>query len=397
MNLKVLGGILLVIGTSIGGGMLALPIASAGEGFIASTVLLVLCWLAMMLPALLILEVNLWLPPNTNLISMARTTLGKSGAIIAWVTYLVLLYCLISAYISSGTDVLHNLLSLIKVNIPLWASSCIFVLVFGYIVYLGIQSVDYLNRGLMSVKLLAFVLLISLAIPVVHIPYLTAGGEPKALLDSVMLMITSYGFATIVPSLRSYFHDDVIKLRKVILIGSFIPFVCYMLWNLVIIGNLPRVGQNGLEPMLQSQSSTSDLVNALMHVLHNPWITNLAHLFVSICVLTSFLAVSLGLTDFLADGLNVPKRGKGNAIIYSLTFLPPLLIVLIKPGIFIKGLSYAGSCCVILLMLLPVLMAWRGRYHLNLAKGYQVSGGRLLLVLLGLVSLAVFGIGVAQI
>ena len=69
MNLKVVGGILLVVGTSIGGGMLALPIASSGEGFFLSTILLVFCWLAMMLPALLILEVNLWLPAKTNIIT----------------------------------------------------------------------------------------------------------------------------------------------------------------------------------------------------------------------------------------------------------------------------------------------------------------------------------------
>ena len=232
----------------------------------------------------------------------------------------------------------------------------LFVVVFGYIVMRGIRAVDYVNRGLMSAKLLTYVLLIAFAIPFVQMPHITAGGPPKAMLGTLMVMITSYGFATIVPSLRTYFRDDITSLRKVILIGSFIPFICYVLWNFAIMGVLPRTGANGLEPMLQSQSSTSDLVNALMHQLQNPWITNFAHLFVSICVLTSFLAVSLGLTDFLADGLQVQKSGKGGFLIYGLTFLPPLLIVLFKPGVFIKGLSYAGICCVVLLMLLPILM-----------------------------------------
>ena len=41
MNSKVLGGILLIVGTSIGGGMLALPLATAEGGFIGALVLLI--------------------------------------------------------------------------------------------------------------------------------------------------------------------------------------------------------------------------------------------------------------------------------------------------------------------------------------------------------------------
>ena len=59
MNNKLIGGILLIIGTSIGGGMLVLPIATAQLGFINALIFLVLCWAIMTAAALLILEVNL--------------------------------------------------------------------------------------------------------------------------------------------------------------------------------------------------------------------------------------------------------------------------------------------------------------------------------------------------
>jgi len=81
MDTKIAGGILLIVGTSIGGGMLALPIVSAESGFIGSTLVLLACWALMAFCALLILEVNLWLPPRNNLISMASATLGKTGAV----------------------------------------------------------------------------------------------------------------------------------------------------------------------------------------------------------------------------------------------------------------------------------------------------------------------------
>ena len=68
-------------------------------------------------------------------------------------------------------------------------------------------------------------------------------------------------------------------------------------------------------------------------------------------------------TDFIADGIKRSKTGKGRILIYTLTYLPPLIIVLIAPGIFIKALSYAGIWCILLLIVLPIGMLYAGRYH----------------------------------
>ena len=40
MNAKTIGGIMMLLGTCVGAGMLALPIAAAHEGFILATALL---------------------------------------------------------------------------------------------------------------------------------------------------------------------------------------------------------------------------------------------------------------------------------------------------------------------------------------------------------------------
>src|SRR5687767_12890429 len=102
MNTKLIGGILLIVGTAIGGGMLALPIAASQMGFVYSSLMLLVCWVIMTFSAFLVLEVNLWLPANSNIISMAKVTLGKSGQAVAWVTYLLLFYSLIAAYMAGG-------------------------------------------------------------------------------------------------------------------------------------------------------------------------------------------------------------------------------------------------------------------------------------------------------
>lgn len=394
MDSKLLGGILLIIGTTIGGAMLALPMATSEMGFINSIIFLIACWFIMTASALLILEVNLWLPANSNLISMAKATLGKWGQLIAWLSYLLLLYALLAAYISGGGDFLQHLLLTFNLKVSVWIASLLFAGILGVVVYRGIRSVDYLNRGLMFAKFGVYILLVACLLPFVSFNNLT-GGELKYFAGSITVIITSFGFAIIVPSLRTYFKDDVVKLRRAILIGSIIPLICYLLWDIAIMGVIPGTGESGLIAMLHSGNSASGFIVALSDLVHSKAITLFTRIFTAICLATAFLGVALGLSDFLADGLNVVKKGSGNLIVYTATFLPPLLISLFYPGAFVAALSYAGIFCGILLVLLPVLMVWSGRYyHKKLAHGYQVRGGKLLLIVLAVAAVLIIGNGV---
>lgn len=390
MNNKLIGGILLIIGTSIGGGMLALPIATAQLGFLCSLIFLVLCWAMMTAAALLILEVNLWHSVNSNLISMAKTTLGNFGQIISWLSYLLLLYTLLAAYIAGGSDFLQHLLLTFHLNLSTKISALLFAGILSLIVYKGLGSVDYVNRGLMLSKLLTFILLVICIFPFISIHYLfnlENTYQLSVILGSTTVIITSFGFAVIVPSLRSYFNSDLFMLRRVILIGSLIPLFCYILWELTIMGAIPAHGNSGLIFMYHSGHSTSDLMSALNHLLDNRLINFLAKIFTSICFATSFLGVALSLFDFFSDGLQIEKKGLKKLALYILTFFPPLFIANQYPHAFIMALSYAGVLCAILLVLLPAMMAWSGRYIKKCALGYQVAGGKPLLLSLMLIAL----------
>lgn len=389
MHNKLIGGILLIIGTSIGGGMLALPIATAQLGFISALIFLIVCWAIMTAAALLILEVNFWHSINSNLISMSKTTLGRLGQIIAWLSYLLLLYALLAAYIAGGGDFLQHLLLTFHINLSAKLSALLFAGLLSLIVYKGLGSVDYVNRGLMFSKLLTLTLLVIGIFPFISIHSLLTLENTyplSVILGSTTVIMTSFGFAVIVPSLRSYFNNNLFLLRRTILIGSLIPLFCYVFWELTIMGSIPTYGNSGLISMAHSGHSTSDLVVALSRLLDNKLINFLAKIFTSICFATSFLGVALSLFDFFSDGLQIEKKGLKKLILYSLTFFPPLFVASRYPHIFITALSYAGVLCAILLILLPAMMAWSGRYIKKCAYGYQVAGGKPLLVSLMLIA-----------
>ena len=382
MNVKQLGGILLITGNAIGGGMLALPLATAQAGFINSALFLLACWAIMLTGALLILEVNLWFPRHSHLISMARATLGTLGEIIAWLCYLFLLYSLLAAYIAGGSDFLQGLLQKKDIHFATGITATLFVLILGAVVYKGIRSVDLLNRILMGGKLLIFCLLVLFLFPFISIKQL-GQGELHHLSASLTIIITSFGFAAIIPSLRSYFHSNIRQLRQVIFFGSLIPLICYILWIGAIMGVIPI---DKLSSIAHTGDATSRLTNTLSHLLNNNIITFLAWVFTSICLATSFLGVGISLFDFLIDGLRLKPTDKNKIIVHLLSFLPPLIIVLFYPSAFMAALNYAGIWCASLLALLPARMAWSGRYHQQIVSPYRVIGGKALLSLLIIVS-----------
>src|SRR5207253_1937950 len=139
-------------------------------------------------------------------------------------------------------------------------------------------------------------------------------------------------------------------------------------------------GEQGLLAILHSSQQNSMLMNSINDVVHTAWLSNIAKLFISICAMTSFLGVSICLTDFIADGLSIKKRGKSAFLVYGMTFLPPLIIVLLFPGIFIKALHYAGILCLLLLIIIPLMMLYRGRYKHGFQKVKLVPFGKLFIL-----------------
>ena len=372
MRSRFIGGILLIVGTSIGGGMLALPVANAAVGFWQSSLYLILCWGLMTLGALFILEVNLYLPAGKNMVSMAAATLGKPGLIVAWFSYLFLLYSLLSAYISGGADVLSGLLHPLGLEAKPWELTIVFTLAFGCVVYGGIRQVDVLNRVLMFAKLGVYFLLTLLIAPYADHKHLQ-GGDMRYITSSVMILITSFGYAIIIPNLREYFKDDLKTLKRVVWIGSLIPLGCYILWDAIIMGSLASTGEHSLAELMHDPHTTSALAALLSDQVHNPLISGLFNFFTSVCMLTAFLGVSLCLMSFLGDGLNMNQYGREGLGLFILTFAPPLLMVIIYPDAYIHALSYAGFFCVILLLLLPACMSYAGRSRFTSA--FTVPGG----------------------
>ncbi len=306
---RLIGATLLVSGTTIGGGVLALPVTTGLAGFFPSLLLLIAIWLFMLLTAFYLLEVNLRLPGESNLISMVHETLGKPGEVVAWISYLLLLYSLLSAYLLGCSQILYDFLCpCFFEEIPIHFLLFGLFILFGGFVYLGVESVDVFNRLLMLGLIVGYIGLLALGLPRIQLSHLLY--HNTALLPlSVSVIVTSFGFHIIIPTLTEYLEHDKQALKKVLLWGSFIPLVCYILWQLLAMGVIPVHGALSIE------SAYKEGVQAtvtLRKIIDSPWVTLSARLFGFFAIITSLLGVSLSLSDFLADGLKIKKIKRGN-------------------------------------------------------------------------------------
>jgi tyrosine-specific transport protein len=394
---SIFGGILLVIGNVIGAGILALPIAIAQIGFAYAILVLLCIWLIMMLGAYYFLEANLAMPQGSNFISMSRAALGRLGVVLTWACNLLVMYCLISAFIAGGGDVVAVNFQYLGIKLPAWVSPTIFLVIFGFIVSRGIHITDHANRFLMITKALVFIAVIMGLLFHFNADIIQYTPQQNLSAGLIVIVITSYGFANLIPSLRVYYQSDVQKLRKIVFWGMFIPFLCYCIWVILVFSTIPYSGKFGLQQMAQSANPVADLQHALNQALHIQWITQAINIFSAITIVTSFLASSIALTDFVADGCNISKNQKHAWIIYLIAYLPALCAVIFYPRAFLAGLSIAGAIGIVQLLIIPIFIVYAFRYSRQQRNlSYSVFGGKSLLLIFLVISCALLLITVLK-
>ena len=373
---KTVGSTLLVAGTMIGAGMLAMPLTSAGIGFGFTLVLLLGLWALLTFSALLFVELYQTAESDSGIGTLAEQYFGKAGRIIATAVLIIFLYALIAAYISGGGSLLKDLL---PESFGDKVSILLFTVIFGSFIVIGTHSVDKINRVLFFVMLAAFAVVLSLMLPEIKFDNLMATPIDNALIISASpVFFTAFGFHGSIPSLNKYLDGNVKALRISILAGSAITLCAYILWQMSTHGLLT---QNEFLQILKEDATLNGLVKATLAITGSNMIAGAVKLFSTLALVTSFLGVGLGLLECIEDLL---KRSfnisAGRISLGLMTFIPPLVFALFYPEGFILALGYAGQMFAFYAVVLPVSLVWKARRtHTNLP--YKVWGGNLTLII----------------
>ena len=367
MNSKLLGSSFIIAGTALGAGMLAIPMVLAQFGMIAGTLLMLIIWLGTTYAALLLLEVSIKVGGGAGMNTIAKKTLGRSGQLATNGLLYALLICLLMAYIIGAGDLLQKALSQAGLEVSLVQSQVVFTLLSGLIVAAGTSVIDKLNRALFSLMIAILIFsLVYMAPNVDTTNLLTITNHSSInLIKTSSILFTSFGFVVVIPSLVNYNQEASNKqLRNMVLLGSFIPLCCYLVWLYVVVGNLTSA-------QLMHFANVSDLLALLDSRYDN--IGTLLSLFTGLALLTSFFGVAMALFDQNSDTFK-----QNRVVTYIISFILPLLGALFAANHFLSALNYAGIILVFLAVFIPLAMIIKVRSAPTATTescAYQAEGG----------------------
>ncbi|MFZ4099069.1 MAG: aromatic amino acid transport family protein [Chlamydiia bacterium] len=332
----------LVLGTAIGGGILALPLVVAENGFLPAAIAMLVCFLFMGITADFHIQANLWGPRGTHLIGTSRALLGSAGARLVWFLYCFIGYASPIAYLAGVSQVLGPLLPEI-LQMPLWLLELVVLVVLGSILASGAHVLAKCNSlfVILMLLILGAVLVAGFSQATLHpFAYSSLSGLGYAL----PLFLASFSFQMIVPSLRSYLGNDPRPLRVACWGGLALAAALYIAWLGMMFSLIPVDGPHGLK---EAAALAQPITTTLTHWIQAPWLNGLITFFSLFALTTSFLGISLGLYEFLLDGLRTLhthwSATRRKLFILGAVLVPVILGCWSFEDVFLKALDLTGG------------------------------------------------------
>ena len=377
---SLLGGAMIIAGTAIGAGMLANPTSTAGIWFVGSIIILFYTWFCMTTSGLMLLEANLHYPTGASFDTIVTDLLGKRWNILNGLSVAFVLYILTYAYITSGGSITENAINSLQGEIQISRStgSLLFCLVLGLFVWLSTKAVDRISTILIGGMVIAFFLSTTGLLSSVNINTLLDNQNENTpahlpcLLTALPVCLVSFGFHGNVPSLVKYYNREGRRVMQSIFIGTLLALFIYILWQMAVQGNLPR---DKFAPVIAKGGDVAALLEALSAYIPVKYIGIALNFFAYMAIASSFLGVTLGLFDYIADLLKQPDTPWGRAKTALLTFLPPLLLSLQFPYGFVIAIGYAGLAATLWAAIVPALLVKASRKKFP-ESSYKVYGGK---------------------
>lgn len=371
-----LWGTLIIAGTIIGAGMFSLPVVMAGAWFSWSSLMLILTWFSMLLSGLLYLEASLHYPAGASFNTVTRDLMGAGWNAINGLSVVFVLGILTYAYISASGAIIQRSLHLMDISLSARVAGLLFTLLVALFIWLGTAVVSRMTLIFLGAKVITFLMIFGGLLW--HV-------QPGNLLDSnttddrylrylwmvVPFCLASFGYHGNIAGLINYYQKNAGRVSRCLLYGTLLALAIYLVWIVGTMGNIPR---EQFKTIAAQGGNIDVLVAALSGVLHSRYLNLLLDIFSNFAVACSFLGVSLGFFDYLADLFHLDNSAIGRLKTTVITFILPLTAALIWPNGFLLAIGYAGLAATIWAVITPALLAWHARRRFS-AGSWQVRGG----------------------
>ncbi len=382
---KQIGSILLVAGTCIGSGMIALPLVLAPLGLVYSICLMIVIWSIMCFTSFINLELNLQAGQGLPLGPLSRKFSGRNAEFIGSLSLKLLTYSLLAAYLYGGTSIMQKLLtSLFMQEYSFSIIATIYTTLISIILLLPIKFIDNVNKTLFTGLMASIGVFIGQLFTLIewnHLPLWPLTDlsiTPWRL--ALPVVFTSFGFQVIFHTLTNYCQKDVIMLRRAFLWGSLIPACIYTMWSTSILSIIFHNKPAFYAKMVSRTIEVGDLIKELTNIAQWQEAQLIIWLITFFVIVTSIIGVGIGLTDSLRESLSlrIPHSRQRDFISILLAIIPSYLVAIFVQNAFISVLGFAGMILTIIAILLPVYLLCQLRveeYSFPIIKNHALVFG----------------------
>ncbi|KAJ4807213.1 Tryptophan/tyrosine permease [Rhynchospora pubera] len=428
---SIAGAVSLIIGTSIGSGILAIPEKTSPAGFIPSATSIITCWVFLVIEALLLAEINVNLRKKKNkdmidtqndgnieIISvrtMAQETLGEWGGNVATVTYMFLSYTSMIAYTSKSGEVISHL-----VELPDTVVGGIFTTIIALLISVGgTRMTDQVNQWLTFVMIGLLATIEATSISFGDGLSVSDMSNWNKVPQTLPVIIFTLVFHDIAPVICAYLGGDLMRIRFSILFGSLVPLLFLLVWDDIALDLASNVvGFDPLELLKNEWSGMGLMIEA----------------FSLLAVGTSLIGTLLGASQFFVEQIinlfplkepfqrteigenltgnvkleltglrDLIDKNKVNISATLIVIIPTIVLSTAVPDAFSVATDIAGGYCMMILYgAFPPMMAWAMNSRLTNQKSQikqksikdeikmvQLSGAKSVLLGMGLFSFIV--------
>ena len=389
---KQTGSIMLVAGTCIGSGMIALPMTLSKIGIIPSILLMIFTWLLMYFTSLITVELNLQAGKGLALGALGRKFSGKIAEVIGTSSFKVMSYALVAVYLYAGSSVIQKLFeSSTTQEYSFNSIATIYALAASLLFLLPIKLIDYVNRFLFVGLLVVIGILIIGLTSIINWSNLPLFAENYSDISAWQILIpvvfTAFGFQGSCHSFANYCNLNAKILKRALFFGSLIPMVVYIIWNSSSLAVVYNDNPEFYNQVVSGKVEVGDLIKELSHIakwqsmqLLVWWITILA-------IVTSLLGLGIGLYESIKE--MIPVKGiLGNILASIATILPAYLVALLVPNAFITVLGFAGMILAVIAILMPVYLFYRAKI---IKPNYPILKNKWLIILVTIIGILIIG------
>lgn len=313
-----------LIGTTIGAGVLAMPYTFVKSGYLVGLghLFLVLCLTFVL--NLAYAEILVQIKGKHQLAGYAGIFFGQRGKWLASIALLIGGYGALLAYTIQAGIFLHTLVP----SVAAAHFSMLFYVIVSSAVFMSLRWFSLIEVVMVVGLLILLGIITILGIPHIQIAnYQTISTQLEYLLLPYGVLLFAFSGYSVIPELGMLTKYDAKNLRKVIIAGTLLVAVVYMIFSAVVVG-------------VSGSMTSQDAITGLLAFLESH-VVKVGIVIAVIAISTSFISLGHVMRDLYEHDLNVRSP-----IGWFLAIYPPLLIFILGDIGFVQVLEFSGAVTV---------------------------------------------------